>query len=72
MDFLVDLKSEIRISAYLSQHRPYYGIVTAQQLGMTVWSKPNFSSVGYHNHEKQPFIPQVRVRQKLRPKFCKI
>ena len=47
MDFLVDFKSEIRISAYLSQHRPYYGIVTAQQLGMTVWSKPNFSSVGY-------------------------
>ena len=47
MDFLVDLKSEIRISAYLSQHRPYYGIVTSQQLGMTVWSKPNFSGVGY-------------------------
>ena len=45
--FLVDLKSEIRISAYLSQHRPYYGIVTSQQLGMTVWSKPNFASVGY-------------------------
>ena len=36
MDFLAYLKSEIRICAYLSQHRPHYGIVTAQQLGMTV------------------------------------
>ena len=47
MGLLADLKSELCICAYPSPHRPHYGIVTAQQLGMTVWRKPYFFDVGY-------------------------